>query len=85
MSVEIRETKIVLDGASAIVSLLLSDGTAEQFGSIGLDVHVRLPLYKAALLGQMQREAILAAEKVLREIGQALLQGFPPQSSPRPE
>lgn len=87
MAIEIRETTVETTESGIVVRLHVSDAPLDdaENSSFRLQIVAPLPRLKACYLVQIQREAILEAQQVLRELEKALLQEFPVQVPSRPE
>ncbi|MGC1181195.1 MAG: hypothetical protein ACLQF1_07530 [Methyloceanibacter sp.] len=85
MATEIRETTITTDDGASIVRLHIADAPiGDDTAAFRLTLLAKLPRYKAPLLVQIQREAILRAREVLSRLERELLQDVPERMDARP-
>jgi hypothetical protein len=69
MAIEVRETTLATDGDATTVQLHIADApVSDETAAFRLNLVVRLPRYKAPLVFQVQREAILRARDALEKI-----------------
>lgn len=83
MAVEIRETTVTPKGETQLVQLHISDAPPDdESAETVLLLSVHLPNYKVPRFGQIQREAMKAAQDHLTEILQSMARELTKAGSP---